>query len=511
MKNRFLSFLFTVLLIVSACITASAQTPPAFNKVNVTVRVGTDGNLNVTEEWDVTFFGSDAQKVFTRSIDLPESKDLKSVEKYDSLNSISVISDSKFYYDPNESSTMKADGMTSYSGTDGSGSSLSVTRTNKNCNIVFTKTTDENNQNFIISYVIAGAVKKDSGKARICYRLFGSNTGTVNNVTVSIVGDCIKKQDVGILTLSDLSPEVNDSEVKFTSPMYTSTMTIDMTVNSDSFDKGALSSYSKSADFFSAFAKKAKIAVPVIAVAAAMIVLSIFRLSSAKRVKKEIENSPESYEPEANLPDGITLPQAAKLLTDISPSSAKKLTQRASGIFVLAVIQLIKDGVLFNKDGEIVLNISKMKNLTEHEKMIAEMFLQYSENKNENLVLTKKSLDSFVRNIDIYPDYFYNFTANFLNLIPSADIKFFKKQENKKIYASCVMIRNEAGSLTNIWSVISMVINAPESDVRQILSVGLNPQTPESLACPPQITNDTDLFISAICSATAKIDRLFRK
>ena len=511
MKKRLLSVLFTVLLIISVCITASAQTPPAFNKVDVTVRVGADGNLNVTEEWDVTFFGSDAQKVFTRSIELPESKNLKSVEKYDSVDNISVISDSNFYYDPNETSTLKADGMTSYSGSDSSGSSLSVNRTSKNCNIVFTKATDENDQHFIVSYVITGAVKKDSGKARICYRLFGSDTGTVNNVTVTVVGDCIKKQDVGILSLSDLSPEVTDSQVKFSTPMYTSTMTIDMTVNADSFDKGALSSYSKSADAFSAFAKKAKIAVPVLAVAVAMIVISVFKLSSAKRIKKEIKNSPESYSSEAKLPDGVTLPQAAKLLTDISPSSSKKLTQRASGIFVLAVIQLIKDGVLYNKNGKITINSSGMKNAAEHEKIIAEMFLKYSENKNENLVLTKNSLDSFIRDIDIYPDYYYSFVSNFIDLIPTGDKKFFKIQANKEIYASCVMIKNDSGTLSNISSVLSMVINDPNSDIRQILPVGLYPQTSESLACPSAVNNETDLFISAICAACAKIDRLFRK
>ena len=171
MKKRFFSVIFAVLLIIPTSITAFAQTPPAFNKVDATVRVGTDGSLYITEEWDVTFFGSDAQKTFTRSIELPTSKDLKSVEKYDSVENISVISDSKFYYDPNESSTMKSDSMTSYSGSDGSGSSLKVTRVSKNCNIVFTKTTDENDHHFIISYTVTGAVKKDSGKARICYRL----------------------------------------------------------------------------------------------------------------------------------------------------------------------------------------------------------------------------------------------------------------------------------------------------------------------------------------------------
>lgn len=511
MKKRIFSVIFAVLVIIPTCITAFAQTPPAFNKVDATVRVGTDGSLNITEEWDVTFFGSDAQKTFTRSIELPTSKDLKSVEKYDSVENIGVISDSKFYYDPNESSTMKSDSMTSYSGSDNSGSSLKVTRDSKNCNIVFTKTTDENDQHFIISYTVTGAVKKDSGKARICYRLFGSDTGTLNNVTVSVIGESISKQDTGILSLSDLSPEVTDGNVKFTSPMYTSTMTVDMTVGADSFDKGALSSYSKSADAFSAFAKKAKIAVPITVIAVLMIVLSIFKLSGTGRIRKEISASPEAFGAAAELDKNITFPQAAKLLNDVSPASSKNITQRASGIFTLSVIQLISDGVLYVRNNEVTINPAKTKELPDYEKMIAEMFLKYSENKNESLVLTKNALDTFIRDIDIYPDYFYNFVANFIGLIPSGDRKFFKSEENKKIYASCVMIKNDSGKLSNISSVLSMVLSDPDTDARQILPIGLYPQTAESLTYNSQINNDVDLFVSALCAAAAKIDRLFRK
>ena len=73
------------------------------------------------------------------------------------------------------------------------------------------------------------------------------------------------------------------------------------------------------------------------------------------------------------------------------------------------------------------------------------------------------------------------------------------------------MIKNDSGTLSNISSVLSMVINDPNSDIRQILPVGLYPQTSESLACPSAVNNETDLFISAICAACAKIDRLFRK
>ena len=196
--------IITALIAALLGFSAFADTPPAYDKVNAIINVGKDGRLSVTEEWDITFFTSDSEKTFTRYIDMPESSDLKSVEKYASIDSITVISDGQAIND------------------------FDIKKGEKDCAITINKATEDKSVHYVITYDISGAVKKDGGKARICFRIFGSQTGTLNNVSISVTGDSITKNDTAILSLADLSPELSEGKITFTAPVIRDTMTVDL-------------------------------------------------------------------------------------------------------------------------------------------------------------------------------------------------------------------------------------------------------------------------------------------
>lgn len=488
--KKLISLLTAAIFIMLLGFSAFADTPPAYDKVNAKITVNTDGSLSVTEEWDITFFTSNADKVFTRYIDLPDSNELKAVEKYDSVDSINVISDGQAL--------------------DNSTGNLDIKKDNGKCTIKITKNTDDKSVHYVLSYIIKGAVKKDSGKARICYKIFGSDTGTLNNITVSITGGCISKSDTEILSLSDLSPEISDGKAVFTADVVRDTMTVDLRVPSDSFDKGALASYSKTADAFKAFSSKAKTIVPILIAVIIMAVISAFKLAGTSAVRKKIEAAPEDYDAQPEFPQNLTLPEAAKMLIYYSPASSKNLTNNASGIFALGIAQLIKDGFICSDNDGITINGAKIKDLPAHQKMIAEMFIKHAQNVNETLTLNKNALDSILKDAEFYPDYMYSLVSNFIRLMPEYNNKFFKSDENKKTYASLCLIKKDMQKSASIASVFALMCDNPQTDERQILPIGIGSQTQETLTPPSDGFNDKTEFISFVCALTAKIDSQFK-
>lgn len=489
--KKIISLLTTAILVMMLAFTAFAETPPAYDKVNAKITVNTDGSLSVTEEWDITFFTSDADKVFTRYIDLPDSNELKSVEKYDSIDSINVISDGQAL--------------------DSSSGNPEIKKDNGKCTIKITKNTEEKSLHYVLSYIVKGAVKKDSGKGRICYKIFGSDTGTLNNITITVNGDCISKTDTEILSLSDLSPEITDGKAVFSADVVRDTMTVDLRVPSDSFDKGALASYSKTADAFKAFSSKAKIVVPILAIIIIMAVISAFKLAGTSSVRKKIEAAPENYSAQAEFPQSLTLPEAAKMLTYYSPASSKNLTNNASGIFALGVAQLIRDGFICAENDSITVNGAKIKDMPAHQKMIAEMFIKHAQNVNETLTLNKNALDSILKDAEFFPDYMYSLVSNYIRLMPEYNNKFFKSEENKKLYAALCLIKKDMQKTASIASVFALLCDNPQTDERQILPIGINPQTQETLTPPSDGFNAKTEFISFVCALSAKVDSQFKK
>lgn len=489
--KKLISLLAAAILVMLLGFSAFADTPPAYDKVNAKITVNPDGSLSVTEEWDITFFTSDTDKVFTRYIDMPESNELKSVEKYESIDNINVISDGQAL--------------------DSANGNLDIKKDNGKCAVKITKSTEEKSVHYVLSYIVKGAVKKDSGKARICYKIFGSDTGTLNNITITVNGECISKSDTEILALSDLSPEIGDKKAIFSAEVVRSTMTVDLRVPSESFEKGALASYSKTADAFKAFSSKAKTVVPIIVTVIIMAVISALKLAGTSGVRKKIESSPESYSAQAEFPQETTLPEAAKMLTYYSPASSKNLTNNASGIFALGIAQLIRDGFICADNDSVTINGAKIKEMPSYQKMIAEMFVKHAQNVNETLTLNKTALDSILKDTEFYPDYMYSLVSNYIKLMPEYNNKFFKSDENKKTYASLCLIKKDMQNSASAASVFALLCDNQNTDERQILPIGINAQTSETLTPPSDGFNAKTDFISFVCALTSKIDSLFKK
>ena len=280
--KKFSAIIFTaVILFVSVfCMNASAMGEFAVAGVSFDAVVNADGTVAVTETWDVEY--SETGDGFTRLIDIYDGKNsnnMATIEKFESIDDVAVAINGK------PVSASKTGNDSFRTGTSSDGSSFSIE--------IDSPSAAETKQ-YVITYTLSGAVKKNGSDAEFAYVFLGEAFEFVSN-NVSATVTLPDGTAAGDISASDASALTDGNTVSFAPGRVYDTFRVDVRCPAEVFENGALAKYSAVADGLS---KAWQLFVDIslwVLVAAAAVVIIVFALYGEKIRRRPLEKAAKKF------------------------------------------------------------------------------------------------------------------------------------------------------------------------------------------------------------------------
>lgn len=425
MKKSVISILISICLVASFfCIGVSAASSEAVSSVHFDLYPNTDGTLDVTETWNIEYGGTG--EGFTRWID--SNAGLSDVMQYGSISDISVKI--------NGVTVTEDSSQTDYYKYGNSADGVSF-------NVVITSPSAAEMKEYVISYTVNGALKKQGGDVRCAFMLIGDTFEyTCNNVTASVyTPEGVSAADIAVN--NDAEILVKDKSADYTIGRVYTTFAVDVSVPDDAFDTTVMPAYSaiKNAfkNFGQAFLKAVYIIIAVVA-ALAVVVCTLFwekirRFAVEKKAKKSADTTPEA------LPEGISACKAYKMLEPYSRINPRHTTKKIPVLFAMAILECIEKGYIVENGDDFNIGIPEAED-DAYIMSVLNFLISFSEKKFNRYVLDSDYGDKIVNECMTNYDSITNYLCSFYALIPDMDSKFLKDSVNCKLYTDCFNLKN---------------------------------------------------------------------
>lgn len=431
MKRIVAAFGVVFILLTSVLfVNVSAVGDITVSSAHFDAQVNTDGTVDVTEKWSIEYM--ETGDGFTRWIDLYDSKNSNSMtalEKFDSINNVKVSVNGK------ELSESQSGNNTFRKGQAADGSSFNVK--------VDSPSADEVKE-YVITYTLDGAVKKNGKNAEFAYVFLGETFEFVsNNVTATVIlpenavnGNIVIDENSGAL--------ISGNKVEFAPGRVYSTFRVDVKCDADIFEDGALADYSQ---FKESMKKAGKIILDVLywiliaVILIAVIILALFS-DKIKRHSFEKQAKKQNNIQISDLDAAISPCMAYKMVVPYSRINPKKSSKRVVQLFAVAILECIENGYIIESDGELMVG-TPADEVPSYIMSVLNFLKSFSEERHNRYMIGADFAERIeaecVRSYDVMA----NYLATFYNLIPSVDSKFFNEAENKDLYKKVYILKNQ--------------------------------------------------------------------
>lgn len=431
MKKIFAFLSVAVLLIASVfCINTKAAVAEIIDSADITVNLNTDGTVDVTEKWIVSYVSS--ADYFYRDIDIYSSDNTMTLlQKFDSVSDVSVK------INGTEASTSGVN-------------SFAVTADEKSCEIAIYCPSAQVIRQYEISYTLEGALKKTKGNAVFDFMVIGKEFRyTSNNVTVTV--NLPESADGAKIQLPEgYEGLIEGKSAVFASSRVYDTFAVSVAYDKDIFDDGALVSYSAAKASMAKFGSALLSALPYIIAVIAIIAIILFvllpeklmRFSAESRIKKRIKAQEENEA--ISLPEGISACEAYKLLVPKSRISPKSTSKKVPALFAMAVLECMEKGYIVPDDDKLIVGTPE-SGAPAYIMSVLNFLKTFSDKKGNRYVIDKEFADKVSAECMARYDVIANYLASFYELIPGADMKYLRK--NKALYESAFAVKCNASHI----------------------------------------------------------------
>lgn len=433
MKKAIFSIFLIAMLISSVfCMHGSAESAEIIDSAVVDAVLNADGTVNVTEKWTVSYITSSDN--FYRNIDIYSAdNNMALIQKFDEVKDVSV----------------KIDGVEAAESPSGVNTfTFMQTADKKSYEIRIKCPSAQTTREYEISYTMTGAIKKSSGDAVFSYMLLGNEfLYTCNNVEVTVH---FPENAEKIKAPKDNDAVINGNTVKFETKRVYDTFSVEASADKDAFENDALASHSAALEGITnvknAFAKILPYIVCVIAVVAIILFVLIpdrlVRFPLEKRAMKLMGEDSVSV----NLPDGVTVCEAYKMLMPESRIRPKSATKKVPALFAMAVLECIENGYII-ADGDKLIVGTPNKNVPAYIMSVLNFLKTFSDRKGDRYIIDSDFAEKVTAECMGRYDVMTNYLATFYSLIPEANVGFFRKNINKEKYENAYVVKMKAAGI----------------------------------------------------------------
>lgn len=409
----------------------SAASSEIIDNADIEMVVNTDGTVNVTEKWTVTYLN--ASDLFYRNIDIYSSGNgMTLLQKYDEITDVAVRIDGA-------SVPTEAAGINTFTwGKDADSLSYEIA-----VNCPSAQTTRE----YEISYTVTGAVKESGSDAVFSFMVLGDKFAyTSNNVSVSVV---FPDGSENISIPADSDAKIINNYVTFTSKRVFDKFSVDVSADSSVFEKDALASYSALAENARAFAGSLTDALPwILAVIGVILVIllvlfpdRLVRISSERSAKKLFKADRDVMT--VNLPSEVSVCQAYRMVMPVSRINPKASSKKVPVLFAMAVLECIEKGYIIADRNDLIVGTPK-DDVPAYILSVLNFLKTFSEKKGNSYVIDKDFADRVRQECMTRYDVMANYLATFSGLVPETGFGFFRKEANKEIYENVYVVKANA-------------------------------------------------------------------
>lgn len=439
--KKFTAFLFTVILLVSVLfINASAVGELAVASVHFDTVINADGTVDVTETWNIEY--SETGEGFTRWIDLYDSKNsngMTALEKFESIENITVSINGKTV------SEAETGNNTYRCGNSADGRSF---------NIEIDSPSADETKEYVITYTLNGAVKKNGKNAEFAYVFLGETFEFVSNNVSATVYFPEGTVSEDIVVDENSTGLISETTVKYSPGRVYDTFRIDVKCGTDVFENEALVQYSA---FKEGMKKALNVLLDVLywlfiaAVVITVIILALFsdkikRHSIEKKAKKQVADTANASV--AELPDEISACVAYKMVMPYSRIAPKSTSKKVPCLFAMAILECIEKGYIVASDDELMIGTPSGE-VPVYLMSVLNFLKTFSEKKGNRYIIDSTFAEKIKAECSGSYDVISNYLATFYNLIPATEGKFFKSQTNKELYEKVYILRCRINSEKN--------------------------------------------------------------
>ncbi len=430
--KKIICILSVVMLFMSVfSFTGVAAATEIIDKADIEMVVNTDGTVNVTEKWTVTYVS--ASDVFYRNIDIYSSKNgMSLLQKYDEITDVAVKIDGTAV--PPESAGINA--FTFSEEADGLSYEIAISCPSAQVT-----------RDYEITYTILGGVKKSGDNAVFAFMVLGDKFAyTSNNVSVTV-----KFPDgaENIATSVNDDSEILNNYVMFTSKRVFDKFSVEASADSGVFEKGALASYSVLAENARVFADSLMNILPWIIAVIGVILVILLVLVSDKLVRKSSESNAKKLIKsgkdisDAQLPESITACQAYRMLVPVSRINPKSSSKKVPVLFAMAVLECMEKGYIVAHKNDLIVGTPK-EDSPAYILSVLNFLKTFCDKKGNSFVLDKDFAEKVKNECMTRYDVVANYLATFSSLIPETGLGFFRKEDNKEIYENAYIVKVNA-------------------------------------------------------------------
>lgn len=435
MKKVILSVILVLMLIFSVfTVTVSAVPTDTVEKSEFNAYLNTDGTVNIVEKWTVSYIN--AGNYFYRNIDIyGNGNSMTMLQKYDEIKDVAVKIDGTTVPE-------SADRINTYS--------FAQSADGKCYEIKINCPSAQMTREYEISYTVTGALKKKSGDAVFSYVFIGDTfMSTSNNVTATVY---FPDGAEDISASEENSGVAEENKATFSAKFVNGIFAVEASADDKVFDNGVLVSYSAAKENVVKIKNAISSVLPWVAgvlFAVAVIILVLFsdrirRLpleNSAKKLLKNAQNNTVE-----SLPEGVSACQAYKMLIPASKISPKKTSKKVPALFAMAILECMEKGYVI-ADGENFVVGTPSQDAPAYLMSVLNFLKTFCEKKDNRYVISKEFAEKVNAECMSRYDVVANYLATFYSLIPAADGKFFRNNQNKEKYENVYMAKLNAAEI----------------------------------------------------------------
>lgn len=497
MKKVILSLILVFMFVFSIfTVTVSAIPSDTVEKADFDAFLNTDGTVNVTEKWTVSYLT--AANYFYRNIDIYGNENsMTLLQKYDEIKDVNVKIDGNI-------AAESADGINTYSfekSADGKSYEIKI-------NCPSAQTTRE----YEISYTVTGALKKKSGNAVFSFVFIGDTfMSTSNNVSATVhFPDGTEK-----ITVSEESSGIieNNSAV-FSSKFVNGIFAVEVSADKDVFDNGAMVSYSAAKENMVKIKNVMISVLPWIAGAIFAACVIVFLLFSDKIKRFSLERSAsklfknEESVTSSSLPEGISACEAYKMLRPLSKTNPKSSSKKVPMLFAMAVLECIEKGYIVSEDDILIVGTPK-QDAPAYIMSVLNFLKTFCEKKNNRYVIGKDFAEKVNAECMSRYDIVANYLATFYGLIPEVKGKFFRNNQNKEKYENAYIVKIKATGIKHkptFAQCMSDVLSGKKTGETEIFSMLFSHMSADKL-----FVKNGGQSEAALCEAINAMNKVFVK
>lgn len=497
MKKVILSVILVLMLIYSAfTVTVSAVPTDTVEKAEFSAYLNVDGTVDIVEKWTVSYIN--AGNYFYRNIDIyGNGNSMTMLQKYDEIKDVAVKIDG-------ENVSESADRINTYS--------FAQSADGKSYEIKINCPSAQMTREYEISYTVTGALKKKSGDAVFSYVFIGDTfMSTSNNVTATVY---FPDGAEDISASEENSGVAEENKATFSAKFVNGIFAVEASADDKVFDNGVLVSYSAAKENVVKIKNAISSVLPWVAgvlFAVAVIILLLFtdrirRLPlecSAKKLLKNAQNNAVE-----SLPEGVSACEAYKMLIPASKISPKKASKKVPALFAMAILECMEKGYII-ADGENFVVGTPSQDAPAYLMSVLNFLKTFCEKKDNRYVIDKDFAEKVNAECMSRYDVVANYLATFYSLIPEANGKFFRNNQNKEKYENAYIAKLNAAEIKHkpaFAQCISSVLSGKKTSETAIFAMLLSHMSADKLFAASDRAGE-----SALCEAINAMHKVFVK